>query len=314
MVRNATVATAAPGTAREPDRRESRRDAARRRSAHQRASGGEDPRDDDRRRDREETGQQEEQQRRALPARKPILVRGAAEKRDTGHERARGSRRGRAAPSVRLPAASETVIHTSAAAATAVAAASPSPRGERTLCGARRRPARQRARPRARDGDPDEPAAEDSRDRDAGALDAAEEPQLPAPCAGPREPAPCRLEIAPHPARGEDREGEQERRAFATDEEEAVPRDVRRALRCAQLLDRSVDVEGRTALRARPARAPSARARSSMFHRRGLPGFTGQTQAYVRYVRASAGDGRQRGTPLRDDERRRRGPVILRAD
>ncbi len=72
-------------------------------------------------------------------------------------------------------------------------------------------------------------------------------PSCHASCAEPREPAPRLLEIAPHPAGGEHREREEERRALAPDEQEAGARDVRCSLRSAQLLDRRVDVEGRRA-------------------------------------------------------------------
>ena len=271
----------------------------------------EDARDADRRHDREETGQQEEQQRRPLPARKPIFVGGAARKRDRGHEQrsdrheidaleacafASRQRDGdphehgggdRRRPRERQPARREDALAEHVV--------------DRSASEARREPT---------DGDPEQPADQDACDRDAGALDAAEEPQLPTPCAEPREPASCLLEIAPHPASGKHGEGEKERRALAADEEQARPRDVRSALRCAQLLHRRVDVEGGGARRQLGA-CTFGVAHESVDVPQARPAGIDRPDPGVGPIGArERRRDLQRGPPLRHDERARDRPVI----
>ena len=67
-----------------------------------------------------------------------------------------------------------------------------------------------------------------------------EEPQLPAPRPVPGEPPPGRLEIPPHAPRREDREGEEQGRSLAADEQEPPAGDGGRLLRRPELLDRSL--------------------------------------------------------------------------
>ena len=301
-------------TSSEPDGREPGRDSTAPAIRPPARRGGEHPRDENRGRNRDETGKQE-QQESPSPGRSASLS------------------------SLATPPRSATPATASARIATKSSSSKPSafplPERDRDPHERSRRERRRGGEPEParredallqdigrrracdscgqdRDGDPDEPPAEDSRDRDGRALHPAEERQLPGARTGPREAAPRGLEIAAHPPRGEDREGEQQRRAFSTHEEETVSRDVRRSLRCAQLLDRSVDVERRLRCEVDPralrpgeevVHVPQARA----------PGVH-RPHPGIRAIRArERGRGGQRGTPLRDDERRGRGPVVLRA-
>ena len=135
----------------------------------------------------------------------------------------------------------------------------------------------------------------------------AQQPELPTLGAEPREPSSRRLEVAAHAARRENGEREQQRGALAADEEKASPCGVRRALDAARSSstgastanddERSAELDAR-ALGSRDERvdvpqARLARARSA------------RPTRSVRYVRASGAARRERGTSLRDDERRR---------
>ena len=134
------------------------------------------------------------------------------------------------------------------------------------------------------------------------------------PAAGPvpREPPPRRFEVAPHRARGEHGEREQERRRLAADEEQPPPGDGGVVLHGAKLLDRRLDAEaprggGESGARAlaRPDEAvdlPQAR----------LPGGE---RPDPRVAAVGVRDGRcprQGPDSLRHDERGGRRPVIAR--
>ena len=211
-----------------------------------------------------------------------------------------------------LRSGSETVIQTSAAATTQAAAASPMPRDDRTLSRSTSPTgAPASAGDDARDRDPTDPSESDADERDGARLETAQQPELPALRAEPREPSPSGLEIAAHAARREDREGQQQDGSLSADEQQARTRDVRRALRLPQLFDGNVDAERRRALRELDASAlrpgdelvdlPEARrARPERPH----PGIGAVRAREQRSVR--------KGCPsLGDDERWRRGPVVL---
>ena len=132
------------------------------------------------------------------------------------------------------------------------------------------------------------------------------------PAAGPvpREPPPRRFEVAPHRARGEHGEREQERRRLAADEEQPPSGDGGVVLHGAKLLDRRLDAEaprggGESGTRAlaRPDEAvdlPQAR----------LPGGE-RPDPRVAAVRVRDGRcPRQGPDSLRHDERGGRRPVI----
>ncbi len=128
---------------------------------------------------------------------------------------------------------------------------------------------------------PGDPPDEHTGDRDDGALDDRQQPQLPRACAVPRQATPSIVEIATHPACGKDRERKQQRCRFAADEQQPVPGDGRCPLRLTQLLLRRVDGERRGSGRERRPRALDARTSASTSHRRGWPAATGHTHAYV---------------------------------
>ena len=265
MVRNATVATAAPGPRASPtaaSRAETPTAPAIRPPARR---GGEDACDG-------ESRPQPRGDREAGGAGTPSPVRARADPRRRRRREARHRPRASASdrdeveqPWSRAPSrcGSETVIHTSAAAATAVAAASASPRGERTLSLEHiGRPERRRgSRGQHRDGDPERA----TRRRTPATATAV--------LSTPPRSASCQRRAPNHVRRR--RAGSRSRRiprAASTVKASSsaapspptrrrrVSRDVRGALRCAQLLDRRVDVEGRRMRRrARPSRAPSGR-------------------------------------------------------
>ena len=106
--------------------------------------------------------------------------------------------------------------------------------------------------------DADHPADDRAAEADGGALGPGQERPLPRLRAVPREPPPRGREIAPHGARREDGEGDEQRGRLAADEQQPPAGDGRGALRFAQLLRRQRDATRRTS---RPAasRAPDRR-------------------------------------------------------
>ena len=262
--------------------------------------------------DRDEAGEKQEQQRRVLSARQLLLVGGAEEERDCDDQH------GCRSDQVDRP--------DTAAAASRQRHGDPDERGCDDT-GRGREPeaaCRQDAFAKhgsgrcsgqtgddSRDRNPSDPSEDDAGERNGARLETAQQPELPALRAEPREPSPSGLEIATHPTRREDRESQQQDGPLSADEQQARTRDVRRALRLAQLFDGNVDAERRRALRELDASAlspgdelvdlPEAwRARPERPH----PG--------VGAVRAREQRSIREGCPtLGDDERRRWGPVVL---
>ena len=265
MVRNATVATAAPGPRASPMAASRAGSPRLPRSALNRASAG---------KIRATTSAAaiamrpgSKSRRSAVPSPRASCSSSATPPTSATATTSTAAAATRSSAPIRAPSrcGSDTVTKTRTAATTAAATATPSPTGDRTLSpststtGAPASP-----RHDAGDRDPRDPAENDAGNRNRAALDPTEQPQLPPLRSEPGEPPSRGLEVAAHAACGEDREREQKRRAFPADEEQTRPGDVRRALDLSQLVHGPLDRERRRAL----ASARRAHVRSAARARR----------------------------------------------
>jgi hypothetical protein len=128
----------------------------------------------------------------------------------------------------------------------------------------------------------------------------------------PREAAARGREIAPQGARGEDGEGDEQRRGLAADEQQPAARDGRVALGRAELLRRHGQRPGgRLRLERRPGRIRAVDELVDLPE----PGRPAAERLDPGVRAVGAGEHRRRHEPvdaLRDDERRGRRPVVLR--
>ena len=287
--------------------------AASRQPLQEQERGAQQPRADDRRDEGDEAGQEDERHRRPRLGRERLLVEVAPEQRqdDDGEGPQRRGVDGRERPASQgerpRPQGGEEDERESGRHRGRGEEPGAGERGVREdLADRRSGPGGDGRAGKRAEG----PAGRRSGNGDGRGLRAGVERELPAARPEPGEAPPRRLGVAPHAHGGEDGEGEEQGRGLAAHEQEPPRGHVARFGGCAQLLDRSRELErARRRLQGRPG------ARDVAGQLVDLPGphrsrlqrrHPGVAAVHVLERRR----GRQLVDPLGEDERRRLGPVV----